>query len=100
MTDYELLIKWKEGEVEQKRLWREILTRGLYLAALGIDIKKRDNSWRIPVNYEGDPGKFFAGVRGAPHFSSKSSKSKFRKEKEVKAVARLASRLILNDMPD
>jgi len=97
MTDHELLARWKEGEAEQKRLWREILTRGLYLAALGIDTSKRDNAWRIPINYVGDPGKFFAGVHGAPRFSSKF---KFRKEKEVKPVARLASRTVLNDMPD
>jgi hypothetical protein len=68
MNNEELIKTWKEGEKKQRELWTEILQRGLYLIALGVDPSKRDNSWRTPPTATGkDINKFFAGVHGAPH---------------------------------
>lgn len=67
MTDDELLREWREGEARQKGLWREILSRGLYLRSMGIDPQKRDSAWRNPpsVTIEAERA-FYKGVRGGP----------------------------------
>ena len=60
ITNQELIKEWKQGEERQKCLWREILSRGLYLDALGIDRDRKDTSWRNPPSATRDSQREFA----------------------------------------
>ena len=67
MTDSELIKQWNDGEKHQGQLWKQILERGLYLNALGIDPDKRDSAWRNPPSITRDTEKrFYHGVAGGP----------------------------------
>ena len=80
MTNDELIAQWKAGEEQQKKLWREILQRGLYLNALGIDVERKDSSWRNPPSTTIHTKSFFKGVKKTPMAERKGNTRDFAQE--------------------
>ena len=63
----QLIKDWQEGEKIQRQRWQLILANGLYFQAQGIDINKRDSSWRNPQGATLNSVKQFSnGVYGVP----------------------------------
>jgi len=65
VTNDELIREWRDGEQRQRELWQEILSRGLYFQSLGIDLERRDSSWRNPPRITDDSEReFYRNVHG------------------------------------
>ena len=64
MTNQELILEWQRLDDQARALWKEILHRGLFLVAMGLDPKKRLGGWYNPQAETAASRPFYHKVQG------------------------------------